>query len=177
MKMKYLSSFLFLFILIGCEEKIEYPASESIDLFDIEVGKPFPIKPLFAGEHRGNLPVIMFSVPLPENSSIKAVNDFKVQISRDSGLISHVSFQRAYSSLESCKNEVDTLSSLVKSKFQVQNESSNYSTFEALSGDVEFDIYCSVAEGSPYHDLRFLMSSKKLRLKYEKQMKSLTSSS
>ena len=163
-----------LFALVGCDEKIELPASETLDLFDVEVGQPFPVKPFFSGEPKGSLPVFMFSVPLPDDTVIKTVKDFSVQIFKDTGLVTHVSFDRAFSSIDACRKEIESLSSLVKDRFKLQTDSYEYSTFKATAGDIEFDITCSVSEGSPYHDLRFVMSSKKQRLKFETQMKSLT---
>lgn len=135
--------------------------SATTGLFDIEVGKKFPIKPIFESSDETPSVEYGFRAPIPPNSSIDFLVDFDVFVNKENNNVSFITAKRAFTEPNECSNALDALSKIAKDKYSlniIHDEAK--ARFVADSGDQLIEINCYIPSGSPYHELLFILSSK-----------------
>jgi hypothetical protein len=158
----------------GCEKTQPDIRSEETGLFNVAVGEKFPIQPLFESSSDSRIPVNQFRAPVAKTSPIKFLVDFEVAVNKEDEKVSYVRAMRAFAGLEECSEAMKSLSALAGEKYALKVTDKQYAGFVAESGDILVEIHCSIPEGSPYHQLDFMLSSKSQRAILQEKYKALT---
>ncbi len=158
----------------GCEKAPPDIRSEETGLFDVAVGEIFPIQPLFESSSDSRIPVNQFRAPIPKISPINFLVDYEVAVNKEDKKVSYVRAMRAFAGLEECSEAMNSLSALAEEKYALNVTDKQYGGYVAESGDLLVEIHCSIPEGSPYHQLDFMLSSKAQRAILQEKYKALT---
>jgi hypothetical protein len=112
--------------------------SPSVDILEIQIGKPNPIKPLAPAKQRGSfLPFYSITVPMPENSQFNVFFEYDVDTMFDTGKVYALRAKRTFSSLKACEHVLKLLIAPLTNSYHLKPRKSERSLFEANAGDIE----------------------------------------
>lgn len=144
------------------------------DVINVQIGKPNPIKLLFAPTRReGSLPFYSITVPMPEGSLFKVFFEFHVDAFYDSGNVYAIRASRTLSSLNTCESNLKSLIVPLTSAYRLNARKSERSMFEAEGGDIGIQMSCGFVEGSPFPTLALYINSKAGAQKVDEHMRKI----
>ena len=129
-------------------------AGEITGLFNVELGKPFPIKARISDSSESRMLFIFFRAPVPDNYEINNFHDFEVRISKKSNNVIYISAERAYKSPEECMKQLKIIGKYLETKY---GKPTSFNKWENPVSKREAWANCVTRHKAPYDELTIIL--------------------
>jgi len=169
--MKYRILFLFIFLCYHQAIADEFIQNSSIDFFELELGALSPFPETKEEQTPSSMPMNTFVVSLPATSKVAHTSKFRMNVDKESNLVSWIGFQATFNTKGACHSNSKEFMAIAKETYRLPSDSDAQGFIDATSGDVEVSIFCGWDPAdSEEESLNVSIRSQKLTKLHQKKL-------